>query len=169
MATVLKSPPTADLTVHENAISGSNTTSIHKSNISRERKHTIVFEDQPGSDKDVVRSKRARVDPPLDREAKTVPPSTQTALLVTADRSYCLDSSFPVPQELGTNEVTIRNRAVGLNHIDWKSVEWNFCLPNFPWVTGREMAGIVERVGPDVSKVKVGDAVWTCESSFSTV
>lgn len=55
----------------------------------------------------------------------------------------------------------IRNYAVGLNPIDWKSVDYNFCLPAFPWVTGREMAGVVERVGSEVKGCKVGDRVWT--------
>jgi hypothetical protein len=25
-----------------------------------------------------------------------------------------------------------------LNPIDWKSVDWNFCLPAFPWVCYEE-------------------------------
>jgi len=89
--------------------------------------------------------------------------STQTALIITQDRSYRLESEFPTPQDLGAGEVIIRNRAVGLNHIDWKSVEYNFCLPELPWITGREMAGVVERIGSGVTKFKTGDAVWTCK------
>ncbi|TVY90942.1 G patch domain-containing protein, partial [Lachnellula willkommii] len=59
------------------------------------------------------------------------------------------------------HEVVISNRATGLNPIDYKSVDYNFCLPEFPWVTGREMAGVVEMVGAGVRDVKVGDHVWT--------
>jgi NADPH:quinone reductase-like Zn-dependent oxidoreductase len=55
----------------------------------------------------------------------------------------------------------ISNHATGLNPIDYKSVDYNFCLPEFPWVTGREMAGVVEAVGSAVTDVKVGDHVWT--------
>ncbi|KAH8883614.1 GroES-like protein [Thozetella sp. PMI_491] len=55
----------------------------------------------------------------------------------------------------------IRSRYVGLNPIDWKSVDYNFCLPAFPWVTGREMSGIVEKVGKDVTGIAPGDKVWT--------
>lgn len=86
---------------------------------------------------------------------------TQSALVVTPDRQYQLVADFPAPQELGAHEVMIRNRATGLNHIDWKSVDYNFCLPELPWITGREMAGVVERVGSDVGKVTEGDLVWT--------
>ncbi|KAK2755567.1 hypothetical protein FQN54_006507 [Arachnomyces sp. PD_36] len=59
------------------------------------------------------------------------------------------------------DEVMIRNCAVGLNPIDWKSVDYNFCIPEFPWVTGREMAGVVEKVGAAVTNLKPGDRVWT--------
>lgn len=90
---------------------------------------------------------------------------TQSALLVTADRSYKIVADFPVPQTLAPHEVMIRNHATGLNHIDWKSVDYNFCLPELPWITGREMAGVVERVGADVTRYRPGDKVWTSESS----
>ncbi|KAB5549630.1 hypothetical protein GE09DRAFT_1223451 [Coniochaeta sp. 2T2.1] len=49
--------------------------------------------------------------------------TVQRALVVTPDRTY------PTAH-------------TSLNHIDWKSVEYNFCLPELPWVTGREMAGV---------------------------
>lgn len=52
---------------------------------------------------------------------------------------------------------------MGLNPIDFKSVDYNFCLPAFPWVTGREMAGVVEEVGAAVTGFVPGDRVWTCE------
>lgn len=94
---------------------------------------------------------------------RSILPSTQTALLVTLDRTYCLEPEFPAPENIGTDEVIIRSKAVGLNHIDWKSVEFNFCLPDLPWITGREMAGVVERVGSNVTNLKRGDAVWTCK------
>jgi hypothetical protein len=111
----------------------------------------------------VVPSKRARVDSQDGLKVPATVQTTQTALVVTSDRSYRLDTKFAVPQDVEPNEVIIRSRAVGLNHIDWKSVEYNFCLPELPWITGREMAGVVERVGSDVTKIKTGDAVWTCK------
>ncbi|CAK7203770.1 hypothetical protein SEUCBS139899_006517 [Sporothrix eucalyptigena] len=94
---------------------------------------------------------------------ETVPEPTYSALLITPERGYELVSSFPAPTaaSLAPTEVMIRNKATGLNHIDWMSVAYNFCLPSLPWVTGREMAGVVEAVGSDVSGVKPGDAVWT--------
>lgn len=86
---------------------------------------------------------------------------TQNALIVSPDRTFQLVSDFPAPEILAPLEVMIRNYATGLNHIDWKSTEYNMCLPVLPWVLGREMAGIVEEVGSDVTSLKKGDRVWT--------
>lgn len=108
--------------------------------------------------------RREQTDSVANHKTRSPVPTTQHALLVTQDRSYSLIFDFPVPSELGRHEVLIRNRAVGLNHIDWMSVEYNFCLPELPWITGRELAGIVECVGEDVTSLKAGDAVWTCKS-----
>ncbi|KAF2001827.1 GroES-like protein [Amniculicola lignicola CBS 123094] len=88
-------------------------------------------------------------------------PPTQTALVVAAKHTYKIDDVFPTPDIQDPDEVLIRNHAVGLNPIDWKSVDWNFCLPTFPWVTGREMSGVVEQVGENVTEFKRGDRVWT--------
>ncbi|CAK7224429.1 hypothetical protein SBRCBS47491_005548 [Sporothrix bragantina] len=88
---------------------------------------------------------------------------THNVLLITPERGYALTTGFPAPTaaSLESTEVMIRNKAAGLNHIDWMSVAYNFCLPTLPWVTGREMAGVVEAVGTDVTGVRPGDAVWT--------
>jgi NADPH:quinone reductase-like Zn-dependent oxidoreductase len=77
-------------------------------------------------------------------------------------RQYAiLESPFPTLSH--EKEVIIRTMAVGLNPIDWKSVDYNFCMPGFPWVNGREMAGIVEHVGSEVDHVQIGQRVWTSE------
>jgi hypothetical protein len=58
----------------------------------------------------------------------------QEALIVAQKGSYRLHDSYVIPDFQNDDEVMIRNSAVGLNPIDWKSVEYNFCLPEFPWV-----------------------------------
>ncbi|KAK5124171.1 hypothetical protein LTR85_001874 [Meristemomyces frigidus] len=95
--------------------------------------------------------------PPAEPEI----PHVQRALIVASKRKYELVNAFRTPQIEGPGEVMIRNHAVALNPIDWKSVDYNFCLPEFPWVTGRESAGVVVKVGADVKGVKEGDRVWT--------
>ena len=88
-------------------------------------------------------------------------PRTNRALTVSAKHTYALTEDHPFPSLATDDDIIISTRAVGLNPIDWKSVEYNFCLPAFPWVTGREMAGTVEVVGPNVKEFQVGDRVWT--------
>ncbi|KAF2808487.1 GroES-like protein [Mytilinidion resinicola] len=82
------------------------------------------------------------------------------ALVVAEKGQYEVRHSHPVPH-LDDDEVMIRNHCVGLNPIDWKSVDYNFCLPKFPWVTGREMSGVVHKVGKNVKNLSAGDRVWT--------
>lgn len=89
------------------------------------------------------------------------PTFTQRALIVNHERKYELRSDFATPAYLAEHEVKIRTCAVGLNQIDYKSVDYNFCLPQLPWITGREMAGVVEEVGSAVSHLKPGQRVWT--------
>ncbi|KAK5111254.1 hypothetical protein LTR62_005282 [Meristemomyces frigidus] len=86
--------------------------------------------------------------------------TTQRALCVVAKHTYELNDDIPYPSIDSPNEILIRTFAVGLNPIDWKSVDYNFCMPSFPWIGGRELTGLVEAVGSEVSEFKVGDRVW---------
>jgi NADPH:quinone reductase-like Zn-dependent oxidoreductase len=65
----------------------------------------------------------------------------------------------PEPEEC---EVLVRVRAAGINGVDWKVREGHvrnaFTLP-LPIVLGAEMAGVVEAVGPGVSRFRIGDRV----------
>ncbi|KAI0880628.1 GroES-like protein [Annulohypoxylon maeteangense] len=87
-------------------------------------------------------------------------PRMQKALVVARKGEYEIRHDFPMPK-VGDDEVMIRSHYVGLNPIDWKSVDYNFCLPEFPWVTGREMSGVVAQVGSAVTTFREGDSVWT--------
>ncbi|KAH7303855.1 chaperonin 10-like protein [Stachybotrys elegans] len=93
-------------------------------------------------------------------KSETTETRSQKALVVTKTRDYAIEHAFPVPH-VADNEVMIRTVAVGLNPIDWKSVDYNFCLPELPWITGREMSGVVESVGKSVTTWQAGDKVWT--------
>jgi NADPH:quinone reductase-like Zn-dependent oxidoreductase len=66
----------------------------------------------------------------------------------------------PAPELTGAEDVLIRVRAVGLNHLDLFVVDG---LPGvqytFPHIMGGDAAGEVERVGPAVKTVKPGDRV----------
>ncbi|EME41926.1 hypothetical protein DOTSEDRAFT_177341 [Dothistroma septosporum NZE10] len=89
---------------------------------------------------------------------RELPKSVGNALLVGPEGEYHLEPNWPFPRILHDNEVLIRVQAVGLNPIDWKSVEYGFCLPQRPWA---QASGVVEEVGSAVSDVHVGQKVWT--------
>ncbi|CDS01816.1 hypothetical protein, partial [Sporisorium scitamineum] len=57
--------------------------------------------------------------------------------------SFELSPHQPIPVPLSPTELVIRNDAVGLNPVDWKSVSYNFGIPAFPWILGRDIAGTV--------------------------
>ncbi|MEK6781229.1 MAG: alcohol dehydrogenase catalytic domain-containing protein [Bacteroidota bacterium] len=52
------------------------------------------------------------------------------------------------------DEVLVQIKAAGLCHTDWDSLSWGK-----PLIMGHEGAGIVRKVGPNVTTLKVGDSV----------
>jgi NADPH:quinone reductase-like Zn-dependent oxidoreductase len=66
---------------------------------------------------------------------------------------------FPVP-EITDNEVLVRVKAFGLNHIDvWvMSGSYPLTIP-LPHIFGSDAAGIIERTGKAVTHIKAGDEV----------
>lgn len=56
------------------------------------------------------------------------------------------------------HEVRVRIKASGICHSDWHVVTGHLPLP-VPMVLGHEGAGVVDAVGPDVTRVQVGDRV----------
>ena len=65
----------------------------------------------------------------------------------------------------GPREVLIRTSAAGLCHSDLHFMEGKFPYP-LPVVLGHESAGVVEKVGDQVSYVQPGDHVITCLSVY---
>src|SRR5258708_33094105 len=66
----------------------------------------------------------------------------------------------PVPQE---GEVLVRVYAAGVNPIDWKirsGVLKDYYPVPLPHTPGRDIAGIIEEVGPGVTAFQVGQAVF---------
>lgn len=70
-----------------------------------------------------------------------------------------LCTDWPVP-ELGPHDVQLRVKAAGLNFPDVLIIQGKYQFqPELPFVPGGECAGVVEAIGSDVSRWKVGDEV----------
>jgi NADPH:quinone reductase-like Zn-dependent oxidoreductase len=69
---------------------------------------------------------------------------------------------LPTPG-IGVGEVLIRVRAAGVNPFDWKVADGELkddLEHRFPLILGFDAAGMVERVGADVTKLAEGDEVY---------
>ena len=65
----------------------------------------------------------------------------------------------------GPGEVRVRHTAIGVNYIDTYHRSGLYPLP-LPAIIGREAAGIVEALGPNVSEFAPGDRVTYCTGSL---
>ena len=71
-------------------------------------------------------------------------------------------ATVDVPEPVG-DQVLIRIHAASVNAFDWKVAEGRFkdnFTYDFPVTLGRDYAGVVVQVGPDVDRVAVGDEVF---------
>lgn len=79
-----------------------------------------------------------------------------------APRSTLRLETRPVPAP-GAGEVLIRVAACGINFFDGLMVEGKYqTKPDRPFTPGAEVAGVVERVGEDVTSLRPGDRVLAC-------
>ncbi|MBA3896872.1 MAG: Zn-dependent alcohol dehydrogenase [Sphingomonadaceae bacterium] len=65
----------------------------------------------------------------------------------------------------GPREILIRTAAVGVCRSDLHFIDGVYPYP-LPTIPGHEAAGVVEAVGSEVRRIKVGDHVVTCLSAF---
>lgn len=68
---------------------------------------------------------------------------------------------------LGSDQVLIRQRAIGLNGLDYKQRDWGLHISQWPHVLGVEGAGVIEAIGPDVKTLRVGDEVYAWEAGMA--
>jgi len=81
---------------------------------------------------------------------------TRAAVLHDAHKPFeIIEVDLDAPKD---GEVMIRYVAAGLCHSDLHLIDGDL-VPRFPIVGGHEGAGIIEEVGPGVTKVKPGDHV----------
>jgi NADPH:quinone reductase len=69
----------------------------------------------------------------------------------------------PRPELTGPADILVRIMAAGVNPIDTKVRSRGPLIPDgLPAILGCDGAGVVEAVGPEVSRFKPGDEVWYC-------
>jgi len=82
---------------------------------------------------------------------------TKAAVLYEYGKALVIDElELASPKE---KEVLIKNKAAGLCHTDLSIINGVIRMPPLPCIPGHEGAGVVQEVGPGVTKVKAGDPV----------
>lgn len=71
-----------------------------------------------------------------------------------------------VPALTGDDQVLVRLRAAGLNPVDIKIRSRGLLTGSLPAVPGCDGSGVVVAVGPAVTQLAVGDAVWFCHGGL---
>jgi NADPH:quinone reductase-like Zn-dependent oxidoreductase len=82
--------------------------------------------------------------------------ATQRAVVLEAEDVAILKTDVPLPELTSDDWVLIKTKAVALNPTDWKSVTRGQAIGSN---VGCDYAGIVEKVGKNVTGLKVGDRV----------
>lgn len=82
---------------------------------------------------------------------------------------YCLEKAGEIPELQSDREILVQVVAIGLNPVDWKGPDYNFGLPSFPWVNGRDFAGIVVKTSKESSRIKAGDVVFGPSTDYRDV
>ena len=84
--------------------------------------------------------------------------STQKALVVPEKQGQRKVIDLPIPTP-GPKDVLVKVFATALNPVDWKIHAYGLFLDTFPAILGTDAAGVVEKVGAEVTNVAKGDKV----------
>jgi len=75
------------------------------------------------------------------------------------------ETNVPIPT-CGDKEVLVRIAAAGVNPVDTYIRQGTYARrPEIPYTPGADAAGVIEKIGTTVSKLKVGDRVFCCQLS----
>ncbi|HON05625.1 MAG TPA: zinc-dependent dehydrogenase [Candidatus Ratteibacteria bacterium] len=80
----------------------------------------------------------------------------KAALLVNIEDLKIVDREIP---QIGKNEILLRVKACAICGTDIKVFHHGHKHIVFPRVTGHELSGVIEKIGEDIKKYKVGDRV----------
>jgi NADPH:quinone reductase-like Zn-dependent oxidoreductase len=105
-----------------------------------------------------------------DDEFLRLPAPQQDILLLHGPRQkYSLERARDIPELRGDREILVQVLAIGLNPVDWKGADYGFGQPSYPWINGRDFAGIVVRAPRKQSRVQQGDVVFGASTDYRDV
>ena len=71
--------------------------------------------------------------------------------------------------EVEASQILVQVKAIGVNPVDAYIRSGSYpVIPNLPYTPGKDAAGIVEKVGENITKVRVGERVYTADSVSGT-
>src|SRR6266498_820061 len=70
------------------------------------------------------------------------------------------------PELSEDHDVRVQVKAAGINPVDYKLRSGGTIGGSLPAVLGWDGAGIVESVGPEVTRMRPGDEVYFCDGGF---
>ncbi|KAI5252535.1 GroES-like protein [Aureobasidium subglaciale] len=124
-------------------------------------KTTVVSQ----TSQDLVEKTR-RADSPLE---DGLPFQQSIALLHAARERLVFTEGYPVPLPKTEDELVVEIKAIGLNPVDWKSIDYNFAIPQLPYIAGRDFAGVVIRAPTASSRLRVGDLVLSPSTDYRDI
>lgn len=83
--------------------------------------------------------------------------SNQAAWLKAPKATLEVDSAPEA--KAGPGEVVIKNAHLAINPVDWKIQTYGPPSQTYPNILGKDIAGEVVEVGPDVTRLRVGQRV----------
>ncbi|KAF2211350.1 hypothetical protein CERZMDRAFT_43688 [Cercospora zeae-maydis SCOH1-5] len=101
-------------------------------------------------------------------EPARVPQHQRALVLHDVKTPYVLTRQHTVPEVQNENELLVRIASIGLNPIDWKSVDYGFGIPSLPYIAGRDFAGVVVKA-PRASHIREGDTILCGSTDYRDV
>lgn len=96
-------------------------------------------------------------------------PQQDVLLLHGPRQKYSLEKAKNIPGLQGDDEILVQVLAIGLNPVDWKGNDYGFGQPSYPWINGRDFAGIVVKAPRKPSRIQQGDVVFGPSTDYRDV
>ncbi|ODV96345.1 hypothetical protein PACTADRAFT_2638 [Pachysolen tannophilus NRRL Y-2460] len=94
-------------------------------------------------ERNVYQDAKNKVSEIHEKEILEFSQTIQSAVVVTDfTEPLSHETEYPI-STLNADEILIKNKAIGLNPVDWKCKKFKFGMYHFPWINGRESSGYV--------------------------